>query len=180
MKVLDQIFTQGPLGPAPRPTPVAPSTDIPANYQALALRIGAKALAQESKIIKERAGFRAFLSENGIAVYEMEAVRKYLNKMRPWFHRVVWIGLNDMDIWDDSFTGYLGTFWDGYRKPIPEAVLLTAAKIRDEYSVDDAKFYVSDFMRRRRPAIGLDPFLAVRHQNEFFIIERWDEPGFRQ
>lgn len=61
-----------------------------------------------------------------------------------------------------------------YIHPIPLPVLLTVKKIDAEFP--DALFFASDY-EVHKP----DPFLAVTLPlvKELFIIERWDEPGFR-
>lgn len=61
-----------------------------------------------------------------------------------------------------------------YLHAIPFACLLTVKKIADAFP--DAQFLVSDY-EVQRP----DPFLAVTLPDtpELFVIERWDEPGFR-
>lgn len=60
-----------------------------------------------------------------------------------------------------------------YEKPIPIPVLMTAKTIKDEFP--DATFEVTDIVNVPKP----DPFLAVVYEGQRFIIERWDEPGFR-
>lgn len=64
-----------------------------------------------------------------------------------------------------------------YIKPIPLPVLLTAQKIREV--TPSATFYVSDEIHEHDIEPVRDPFLAVQIGADFFIVERWDEPGFR-
>lgn len=61
-----------------------------------------------------------------------------------------------------------------YAHSIPLPVLLTMKTIVSQFP--DAQFYASDY-EVQRP----DPFLAVTLPGveDLFIIERWDEPGFR-
>ena len=122
--------------------------------------------------------FRKFLAENGICVYDAKKVRKYLWRLCPSGKSVVWCGLCG-DLRNSKF-GSIGGFTaqayregGGYAKPIPEVPLMTLARIRVEFP--QAEGYVSDFVDVPKG----DPFLAVRYEDEFFIIERWDEPGFR-
>lgn len=63
-----------------------------------------------------------------------------------------------------------------YNKPIPYPVLLTVKKIADAFP--EATFWVSD-EAKVVPVPVLDPFLGVRYADKFWIIERWDEPSFR-
>jgi hypothetical protein len=66
-----------------------------------------------------------------------------------------------------------------YDKPLPLPVLLTVKEVSAEFPT--ARFYVSDEVHsyeHRDPV--LDPFLLVVVETERFIIERWDEPGYRE
>lgn len=60
-----------------------------------------------------------------------------------------------------------------YQKPVPMPVLETISKVRGAFP--DAECFVSDIVAEKRP----DPFLMVRYGGQEFVIERWDEPGFR-
>lgn len=110
--------------------------------------------------------FRAFLAENGITVYQEDAVNRYMNSITPFEMRWGWLGL------DSSASARLSMV---YEKPIPLAVLMTMAKIREAFP--DAVFQVADIYYLPKG----DPFLrvALSGTSEWFIIERWDEPGFR-
>lgn len=159
--------------------PTVPPIDIPTDYAELAAMAGFKGFkilqAQEQKLAHQTrtiALFRNFLAENGICVYPADKVRKYLNRIKPWDTDVRWVGLNGGTL-NGHFTDY--TYWDqqvGYSKKIPKPVLITMAKIKEAFP--NVSFWVSDFS-----VPDADPFLAAQIEGEFFIIERWDEPGFR-
>lgn len=87
---------------------------------------------------------------------------------------------------------YLGStennaIWNGwyiatYAKPLPLPVLLTAKEVVTAFP--SAKCFVSDDMSKEAYQAGLrpvlDPFLMVVIEDERFIIERWDEPAYRE
>lgn len=109
-----------------------------------------------------RARLLAFLDKEHIEVYDYQAVRDHLaaiarSKSTMWdIHRWSWVRLS------------------AYHEPIPFPVLLTAAKIHDALGTD-VELFVSQI--KSYP----DPFLAVRARGdkEYFVVERWDEPTFR-
>lgn len=63
-----------------------------------------------------------------------------------------------------------------YSEAVPLPVLLTVERLADRIG-DDAEFFVA--------ALGgpIDPFLGIRLKSDpahtLFVVERWDEPGFR-
>lgn len=69
-----------------------------------------------------------------------------------------------------------------YAKPLPLPVLLTAKEVVTAFP--SAKCFISDDMSRESYQAGLrpvlDPFLLVVIEDERFIIERWDEPSYRE
>jgi hypothetical protein len=79
-----------------------------------------------------------------------------------------------------------------YDRPVPLPVLTTALRIQEVFP--DTRFFVSDGisqeeaeglrqrMRNGRVEWFKDPFLAaqLRRDGELFIVEKWDEPGFRR
>lgn len=62
-----------------------------------------------------------------------------------------------------------------YQKPLPLPVLVTVREVAAKFPA--ARFYVSDEYRADEVR---DPFLMVVLGGEQFIIERWDEPGYRE
>lgn len=69
-----------------------------------------------------------------------------------------------------------------YAKPLPLPVLLTAKEVVTAFP--SAKCFISDDMSKEAYQAGLrpvlDPFLLVVIEDERFIIERWDEPAYRE
>lgn len=64
-----------------------------------------------------------------------------------------------------------------YTKPVPIPVLLRAKDLATAFP--SAQFFISDEISEAdMPAIR-DPFLAVFVGDELFIVDKWDEPGFR-
>ena len=173
-----------PLKP-PKKAPVQDSgyDGLPVDYEKLARDAGFSGFYKVQHDVEQQARlskFRKFLSENGICIYDTEKVQKYLDRLRPSGTDVVWCGLDGRiaaaNFKDMNYNGSTQMYYNrigGYTKPIPEVPLMTLAKIRTEFP--QAVGYVSDFMYMQQG----DPFLAVRYEDEFFIIERWDEPGFR-
>lgn len=149
--------------PEPQPVGVAPVVEDPPSWQSeyvkLANKIGYSfANAIEAKKQEQKAAkLRQFLSENGICVYDSIKVGAYMFANTPRGKRWDWYIVRDYD------------------KPIPEAVLITAGKIKDAFP--EAVFQVTDIRDMRDP----DPFMRVTVDNgsTWFIIERWDEPAFR-
>ena len=168
---------------APEKTPVATTPvaeTLPTDYAKLALDAGFGgyyAVQRECEKQARLARFRAFLAENGICIYDFKKVRKYLRRLCPSDRQQVWCGFDgnilDADLTNDSWAKRHYDRIGGYTKPIPEVPLMTLAKIRAEFP--QAVGYVSDFLEVPKG----DPFLAVMFEGAFFIIERWDEPGFR-
>lgn len=65
-----------------------------------------------------------------------------------------------------------------YDKPVPMPVLLTVKAIRTKHP--DARFYVSDELHEQEAAPIRDPFLMVVLGGVHMIVERWDEPNYRE
>lgn len=186
LKMVRNLFLEfGPLTAEP------PSADVTVQelecnvveYQGLAKRAGF--LAGQSLMRRER--FKRFMAENGVTVYNTAKVAEYLHSICPRGHNVVWLPVNNdyghrlgMNrsgaIWANSARGVFGV----YSKPLPIPVLYTMCKFTESKGeFNDVTFYASDFALPDG-----DPFLAVLmgdeiSADEFFVIERWDEPGFR-
>lgn len=125
--------------------------------------------------------FLAFLAENGITRYPNKSVAKYLWSIRPPDCFPYWHPMNGGARREINRDGSVSEgFWQmkQYQKPIPDAVLLTMIKLREGWKEREGRefgFYISDF----HDSIMADPFLAICFENEFIVIERWDEPKFR-
>lgn len=119
---------------------------------------------------REIAKFRAFLNENNIPVFLESSVVRYMGSVTPPGRDWTWVSAGEYD------------------RPIPYPVLRTMARIRETYP--EARFEISEITKVPKP----DPFLRVGIQplqpgpyeprtraypDEWFIIERWDEPAFR-
>ena len=102
-----------------------------------------------------------FLSENGIAVFPYNRVAAYMEKLRYRSGgRWRWVSLL------------------AYNNAIPQEVLWTIGKIRE--SLPHVYFYISEFERDPDPflAVSVYPLPQITNTNTY-VIERWDEPGFR-
>ena len=129
----------------------------------------------------ERVRFEAYLRDAGLRVYDADQVRVFLTSQygrKPWAFRP----LREADRpnvarwWDDSKpNGSIQAGLHCYEKAIPYPVLLTVERIVAKFTA--AKFYVSD---ERRKSDVSDPFLLVLIDAREYIIERWDEPNYRE
>ena len=117
---------------------------------------GVSLLISNSEMEKRSTAFKTFLSENGITVYPELAVNRYMKAITPENYSWHWKNVHSYD------------------KPIPDAVLMVMAKIRETFP--QASFEVTDIYILPKG----DPFLRVSIDNyNWFIIERWSEPKFR-
>lgn len=178
--------------PTVEASPVPVATTVPTEdefsvteYQKLAERAGFVAGAR----LARRERFKRFMAENGVTVYSTPKVAEYLHAVCPRGHRVVWLSVNEddgqvigMNITGEIWLSHVGGDTRGiYEKPLPIPVLHTMCKFTESGGeFKDVTFYASDFTDVPKG----DPFLAVLmgdevSAGEFFVIERWDEPGFR-
>lgn len=180
MRLKNLFMRKATAEPPPTPTVVSLRESPPAEYIKLARDAGFEAMAKAVGIQEDACGFRQFLADNGLPVYSHAAVRAYLKRICPLFRKPVWVEIATGTVRDIDFRWELRTYgWREYDSPIPDVVLRTVIKIRTAYP--SATFWVSDFRRAEAYApAGGDPFLGVQISDEFFIIERWDEPAFRQ
>lgn len=147
---------------------------------------------QAVNVYNKSAALRLFLSENGITVYEAGTVERYMGRITPAGHRWHWVvATMGAAVEYPTINGMKAPM---YSKPIPDAVILTIQKIRDAFPT--SVFQVTDISQIPKG----DPFLRVSLEEagswsgwstgfgdinmqfdpqESFIIERWDEPGFR-
>jgi hypothetical protein len=172
-----QILAQPPKEP-PIPTRGPVGVDLSTNelteYIAVADRIGIKSGA----VIQER--LRHCLRDENIHQYNNRQVVEFLNEKlgKDKWH---WRGMRQCDVdelsdgWGMTINGQRISFSDNvYDDKIPLPVLLTIEKIQKV--VPEVNFYIS--------TAGLpdeDPFLLVTKRNiGTYIVERWDEPDFRE
>lgn len=124
------------------------------------------------------------LKEEGCRLYNTSAVERWMDKKGYW----KWYGLRAVDATHafkihrvtahgyPTLYGAGGQRWQVYDKIVPAEVLLTVERIADRLSAE-ALFFVAAVDDHP------DPFLAVMsahdEKNTLYVIERWDEPGFR-
>ncbi len=156
-------------------------------YMALADELG----VQQPGLAADAA--RAYFKERGTRLYDGEKVKAYLNDQYgpavltdgEMFATWVWRPLRVRDHVIGGVNGYSapssnGVVWqraEAYKKPIPLPVLLTAKEVAQQFP--DALMFVSDELYKNERVI-YDPFLLVVIGGEKFIIERWDEPAYRE
>lgn len=121
------------------------------------------ALAQKT-ITDRTTQLRRFLAENGICVYDARAVNRYMKSITPAGKMWSWYDVKRSEYVERAY----------YTKPLPAAVLMTMATIREAFP--NIWFQVTDIHDLPKG----DPFLrCFLPGGDAFIIERWDEPGFR-
>ncbi len=148
--------------------------DIREEYNRVARKVGAQV-----RVSGKDHALRNSLRGLVIPVYDRAKVEKYMDARGTWG----WYALNANFVYKENIrrvtpinyaTRYGAMVREAYPRQIPLPVLLTVEKIMDQHPT--AEFYVAalhDFP---------DPFLGVRlpeEPDEFFIVERWDEPSFR-
>lgn len=123
--------------------------------------------------------FLRFLQEHEIVVYPYDQVKAYMNdlmKQLNWGtfargfntffgHKFEWYWLKATNADSDG--------WILYKKAIPVHALRKMALLREEYGTE-VTFHISDYSVTRP-----DPFLRVTFLNQYYIIDKWDEPGFK-
>ena len=140
-----------------------------------------------------RTEFLRFLQEHEMVIYpygqvydfmdnlvaELNGGSKLSGKMQRFFagRKYCWVlrcaTERDVKIAHPSYMGQ-GIRNATYAKPIPEHALVKMATLRERYQ-DEVKFFVTDVAEIK----NLDPFLVVIFQEEKFVIDKWDEPGFK-
>lgn len=165
------------------PVKVAVGAKVEAEYQRLANKLGTYAMVDLTQEELER-----YLAKNHIGVYPMGKVTAYLasiaakmaSKRRTYYGtrtrkaKVVWLPLRYTDI-----QAAAGKNQRIYTKPVPPEVLMTVEKIVEDLG-DRPAFFISDFsMEERVLRKKVDPFLAISVGSKMYVLERWDEPGFR-
>lgn len=163
-------------------------------YRKLAAKLGIATVPGDETV--QRHKLLAVLQRLGIAIYPINAVRKYMDeKCIPIDNSWYWIPLRRRDrglvikpnlhrkgIGWMSRTLRLGGTVSGattYNQELPSPVLMRINEVQEE--LPEAMFYVTDTRVQRASKRERDPFLGVTLPglNELFVIERWDEPGFR-
>lgn len=161
----------------PQPQPIAVS--VPDSLESYISAAKAAGITDDSPIIAEARLVDA-IKHNNISCYDYDAVDMYLRKQMPngWS----WTPLGQSDSDDRNTFPAVSNWYFGaitprrlYNKPVPLPVLNTVAILRDAVGTA-LRCYVSDELENWG-----DPFLMVRvHLGQrVFIVERWDEPGFR-
>jgi hypothetical protein len=166
--------------PAPLPSAIAVQDDAPdADYQALADKLGIRSAALlESKL-------EAILAEEMIPVYEYAKVEAYLDNLVA--KRNYELGRESQSIWGRRAMWSWYSLRKGehkgirhgkvvkyvYQQAIEKPVLLAIDLIQSR--LPEARFFVSQIEE------VADPFLAVTVPGsaKLYVIERWNEPGFR-
>lgn len=127
-----------------------------------------------------RAKFEESLREWGLRVYDAAQVRAFLRSQygrKDWGFRP----LREIDRreiqrwWDIDRNGQIQDGANVYGKPIPYPVLVTVQRVVERFPT--ARFYVSDECRNSDVR---DPFLLVLVDKHEYIIERWDEPNYKE
>jgi len=179
---------------APKPAPLfahGPDPELEA-HAALAKKLG---VAVRPKLSAMR--LQDILAEEGMTCYDKKAVHAYMDSRAGqapntswfWFHALERHVKQDvlLEVFHSSHREYLRQIQGSilgsvYRDAIPLPVLLTIDKLMTRLGDEVVPVIAATFdLGKLRPAPA-DPFLAVLMRGEptpMFIIERWDEPGFR-
>lgn len=145
--------------------------------------------------IIQKSSVRRVLSEQGVCVYDEQAVTRYLNRTYGLFHWPSrptwgWRGLRFTDCSEFSATlvrrnGMILTR-AVYQLPVPMPVLMKVRDLSQSLREYRPHFFVSDAYQASDDAPSdLDPFLLLvcgrGEETALFrgVIERWDEPGFQ-
>lgn len=151
------------------------SADEFAEYRKVAAAIG---LEDTGTMFDER--MKHCLAANGLSTYEPGDVWRFLNR-KLGKGKWQWMVLRQVDVahlggweWEVGGNGVVPFGYEQYGGKVPLPVLLTVQHILAD--VPDAHFYVSGV-----PGVDDDPFLLVTNRiGGDFIVERWDEPDFRE
>lgn len=137
-------------------------------------------LSSQGAVASER--LRHVIKRGNFHIFDRVQVAEYLNE-KLGKDQWEWAGLRPCDVEEFSDSNWFSHHGDHripfshrqYSANVPLPVLLTVQRIAEE--VPEARFYISN--RRENP--WADPFLMVTTKNSSsFIIERWDEPSFRE
>lgn len=184
--------------PEPKEIP-APTSDeaFEADYLKLANELNVNA----SQLVKQQTAvaLSATLSRMGLRVYDRTQVAVFLDSQygKPvrrsgeYLARWAWRPLmtpttEEMDSFQWMFAtrngfsknGLLGYGLKTYSKPVPMPVLLSVKEIRAQHPT--ARFFVSDEISSAEATPVRDPFLMVVLGEVEVIVERWNEPNYRE
>lgn len=158
-------------GPLEFDGPPVPATAAPSQeYRDRLKKIGATALLAKLMAEEDIQAFQQHVSEHGLRFYNRKNVEAYLIKQGK--AAAVAAGKNEKDygvLWRIAIAW---TPLASYTQPIPAPVLETIERVHDAFPA--AQFGISEV--KEYP----DPFLMVSLHGETFIIERWDEPAYRE
>jgi hypothetical protein len=171
----------------PKMSPIEENVPVPSSYEAKP-DLGAEEFAEYQRVAKaigldtQEALFnermRHCCAVNGFRIYTASQVDKFLNR-KLGVGKWEWMGLRLVDVehlggWHTtSSEPHIKFSKKQYGRKIPLPVLLTVQRVLEE--VPGAHFYISGI-----PDVDDDPFLSITcRTGDQFIIERWDEPDFR-
>lgn len=182
-----------------RTAPTAPPAEEPVGSNPPAPAIAGEELNEYEQLAKEIGfapphldveRFKAHLAELGLRVYDRAKVKAYLDQewgkatstfsgtRVPW----CWRPMREADRRNNAFslmdTDQVMPGLAAYDKAVPMPVLMTVKNILEKFP--DAKFYICDLVREHEQPQNKDPFLMVEVGSESFIVERWDEPKYRE
>lgn len=167
--------------------------DLRRQYSALAAELG----ISQPGLLEDEA--LAFFRERGTRLYDQSKVNAFLTdqfgaeipategqRQHYGIHTIAtwgWRALRRVDVegggggWHNpsSNGAHIGGL---YNKPLPLPVLLTVKEVAARFP--SAMFFVSDEVHSSDLRRVDDPFLLVLIERTRFIIERWDEPGYRE
>lgn len=159
------------------PVRVSIGSKAPAEHRRITNKLG---LAGSTKLLTVE--LAEWLKKNGYSAYPIESVDKYMrSKVREAGRSGIawrWVPLRKLQARAVKDGGYSNEHF--YENTVPVEVLMTVEKIFNHFG-DQVVFEVTDvYSRPSRRSIDADPFLAVRAPGgQRFILERWDEPGYR-
>jgi hypothetical protein len=161
----DIQLTASSTGPVPSPNLPSPA------YRERLRRVGALALLTQIDQSVEIERFQSHVISRGLRFYTRSNVEAYLlQKAKAYLTKD---GGKSAQSYGLSWR--LAVEWTPlpkYTHPIPDPVLETIEGVAGEF--DKAQFFISEV--KEYP----DPFLMVKLCDKEFIIERWDEPGYRE
>lgn len=155
-------------GPIELDAPPIPATAGPSpEYREKLRKVGATALLNKLNADEEIQAFQALVVEHGLRFYDMARVEAYL--------------INEAKMHSGKPLDAYGNTWrmqvnwkplEQYMLAIPSPVLETIERVYDAHPA--AAFFISEV--KEYP----DPFLMVQLHGNQFIIEKWDEPAYRE
>lgn len=181
-------------------TPLVIERDVLTQHAALAAKLSLHSPAMQE--IK-RSEFETFLRDMGLSLYDEKQVAAYLTSKYGVEHKDNdgsllptwgWRPAREVDSERTLFRNsneWVFSSWSGgrlipngqlhsnvatYQKLIPIPVLLTIERVVEKFP--NAGLFISDEFNPRE--FVKDPFLMVVYLDKRYIIERWDEPNYRE